>query len=281
METAGVGPESRGLLSAEDEVRLARQIEAGLLAREALAAGRWPGATPTELWVLVAEGEEARHRFVQANLRLVRSVVYPSARRSRLPESDLFQEGCLGLIMAVQRFDWQRPVRFATYALYWIRAHVSAATARSLGAANLPASRAAQLRVARGVAVGLSQSLGREATLAEMAAAVGHSERWTADLLAYRVPQSLDLVEADQLPAPGPQVEEVLDRDRPGAELLLCLDELSRRVLTLRLGFEGDVHSYVQTARRLGLSVSRVRRLEDRALETLRSVCPQSASVHL
>src|SRR5919199_3249988 len=89
------------LLTSEQVSDLARAIEAGVLAREARRAGGWGDATLEELCALEHLGEQAWHRFVRANLRLVAMVASQAAARSRLPESDLFQEGCLGLMAAI------------------------------------------------------------------------------------------------------------------------------------------------------------------------------------
>jgi DNA-directed RNA polymerase sigma subunit (sigma70/sigma32) len=200
-----------------------------------------------------------------------------TAARSRLSEADLFQEGCLGLMAALQRYDYARGATFATYALFWIRSAVGAVSAGQLGALNLPTSRAEQLRAARRVEVELTQQLGRPPTPAELAQALGRSERWTAALLAHAVPRPLEDVApvlAAPLTDPGPPPAEV-------GGLLAHLDPLTRDVLELRYGFEGEPLSLAATARRLGLSVGRVRRIEERGLEVLRGVCPQAAVWHL
>ena len=92
---------------------------------------------------------------------------------SGLTDADLFQEGCLGLMIAVDRYDCRRGCRFATYALQWIRAFIGAASARQLGTLNLPTSRASQLRHARGIEAVLAQELGRQPTSGEVAGALG------------------------------------------------------------------------------------------------------------
>lgn len=276
---------SEPLLTAEEEPMLARQIEAGVLAQAARLSGTYAGASDVELKMVEDVGEHARQRFIRANLRLVAMVARQAAARSRLPESDLFQEGCLGLIYAVQRFDHGRGFKFATYALFWIRAYVHAATANLLGSLNLPTSRAAQVRAVRGVEIELGQELGRLPDVAELAQRLGRTERWTAQLMAHRVPEPLDLLDADELNQLADRdftLDQVLDSVRPGAELLLHLPALDREVLKLRLGFvRGEVHTYADTARVLGESVTKVRRAERRALELLRTLCPQSASIHL
>jgi RNA polymerase primary sigma factor len=273
------------LLTGSQVVELQCAIEAGLLARDARLTGSGFGdATDHELRLLEVSGERARERFIRANLGLVGMISRQYAVRCQLPDAELFQEGCLGLITAVQRFDHVRGYRFSTYALFWIRAFVGAAAAKLLGAMNLPTSRAEQLRSARGLEAELSQCLGRPPTVGELAQALGRSERWTAGLLAHQRPRSLELVDGttlDRLQAHD-QLDEVLVDPLPIRELLLRLDDLDRRVLEFRLGFaDGAPRSYAETARMLQISVTRVRRIEARALETLRGLCPQQASAQL
>ena len=273
------------LLTPTEVVSLQRQIEAGLLARAARETGEgWADASDDELQLLEDQGERARQRFIRANLGLVGMVARQFAARGRLPETDLFQEGCLGLLTAVVRFDHTRGVRFSTYALFWVRAYVGGAAARQLGAMNLPTSRAEQLRSARGVEVALAQRLGRSATVTEVADALGRDADWTAGLLAHQAPASLDeldVAERDRLTTAG-EAGLVGAEQEVVRELLWRLDDLGRRVLELRMGFcGGEPLSYADAARTLGMSVNRVRRTEARALERLRGICPQQAAAYL
>ena len=160
--------DDQALLSPAEVVSLQRAIEAGVLARAAYASGEHPlGASDQELVMLAELGEAARQRFIRANLRLVAMVARQMAIRSNLSQADLYQEGCVGLITAVERFDHARGYRFSTYALFWIRAYVAGSAARQLGALNLPTSRAEQLRAARGVEAELAQRFGRTPTVGE------------------------------------------------------------------------------------------------------------------
>jgi RNA polymerase sigma factor (sigma-70 family) len=273
------------LLTPTDVMELQRAIEAGLLARDARLSGvGFADATDQELTVLEDEGALARQRFIKANLGLVGMISRQQAARSQLPETELFQEGCVGLITAVERFDYARGHQFSTYALFWIRAFVSAATAKLLGAMNLPTSRAEQLRAAHGLEAELTQSLGRSPTLNELAAALGRSENWTAGLLSHQRPRSLELVEGatlERLQARD-ELDVALAEPLETRELLFRLDELDRRVLELRLGFaDGETKTYADTARILDISVTRARRIEARALEKLRAFCPHQASAQL
>jgi RNA polymerase primary sigma factor len=272
-------------LTSDELVQLQRIIEAGLLARDARLSGAgFADATEQELRLLEDQGALARQRFIQANLGLVGMVSRQFAARCQLPDAELFQEGCLGLITAVERFDYARGNRFSTYALFWIRAVIGAATAKHLGAMNLPTSRAEQLRAAHGLEAELGQTLGRAPTLREMADALGRTEDWTAGLLAHQRPRSLELVDGTTLEGlhARDELDAVLTQPLPVRDLLSRLDDLERRVLELRLGFaDGEPRSFAHTARVLHISITRVRRIEARALETLRGFCPQQASAQL
>jgi hypothetical protein len=162
-------------------------------------------------------------------------------------------------------------IEFSTYALYWIRAFVGAATAKLLGAMNLPTSRAEQLRTAHGLEAELSQSLGRPPTLRELADALDRSEDGQPGCFAPAA-RSLELVDGAALERlhTRDELEAVLMEPVQVRELLLRLDDLDRRVLELRLGFaDGKRQAYADTARVLEISVTRVRRIEARALERL------------
>jgi RNA polymerase primary sigma factor len=273
------------LLTPTDVTELQRAIEAGLLARDARLSGvGFADATDQELTALEDQGALARQRFIKANLGLVGMISRQHAARCQLSEAELFQEGCVGLITAVERFDYARGHQFSTYALFWIRAFISAATAKLLGAMNLPTSRAEQLRAAHGLEAELTQSLGRPPTLNELAVALGRSEDWTAGLLSHQRPRSLQLVEGATLERlhAHDELDAALAEPVELRELLFRLDELDRRVLELRLGFaDGEAKTYADTARILDISVTRARRIEARALEKLRAFCPQQASAQL
>ena len=263
----------------------ARAIEAGVLAAAARADPRvpWRGdATEEELCAVEEAGSRAQREFVAANLGLVGAVLGPYAR-SGAPVADLFQEGCLGLIAAVERFDHRRGVRFSTYATYWVRTFVSSATSRFASAATMPVGRSEQLRTAHGVESALIQSLGRLPTVAEVAAALGRDERWTAGLLGQRGAQPLDELDERALlrvaeAAGGTEEGTSQEPEVWARRLLATLTGFDRQVLELRLGFGGRVPSSLAgVARELGVPVGRVRRAEARALEQLRGCCPREA----
>ncbi|HET9647484.1 MAG TPA: sigma-70 family RNA polymerase sigma factor [Microlunatus sp.] len=271
------------LLSATDEAGLARRIEAGVLA-EAVLAGSLALAKPAaagdaELRWLVHDGRQAHQRFVQANLRLVAMVAAQHAQRANLSLGELFQDGCVGLLLAIQRYDHRRGCRFATYALFWIRAVIGATSARSRGAAELPVRRAEELRALRGLEAELSQRHGRPPTVTELAEAAGRSTGWVAGLSGYEAPRSLEeLGEVELADALDQDPAERHGMDGAARELLWHLLPFEREVVARRMGFlDGRAHSYAEVARDLRMSVSRVRRIEERALDRLRAVCPHEA----
>lgn len=269
-------------LTAEQEVELAKTIEAGVVAREVRRTGGFRGATDTELIMLEEEGARALTRFVDANLRLVAMVARKEATRCVLAVSELFQEGCLGLLAAAMRFDHRKGYRFSTYALHWIRAQINAVTANRNGELNLPAGRAERIRQLHGETAELAQRLGRTVSDADLAAATGNSRTWVAAARIYQRPQSLEeaLLDGNEvidLDATE-EFDRVLKSAIPGRELLARLSALQRRVIEFRYGFvDSDHHTYSETAHRLGLPISTVRRTELRALEALRGVCPHQA----
>lgn len=263
------------LLSAEEEQSLARDIEVGLLAGEARMAGRHPcGATEVELDLLAETGRLARERFVEANLGLVGMTVRRYAARSPLPEDDLFQEGVIGLAEAVERFDHCRGVRFATYALSWIRARVALLAATNGGRLQIPATRAAQLRRLRFSENELTLRLGRTPTRAELREGLGDGDPTLLDEMSHlSPPESLDGLDWYDPPAEGSAspfevglcceaLHAVLERLRPR----------ERVVIEARYGIGRPQATYGAIAERLDTSPSTVRRLEARALERLRGL---------
>ncbi|HRA74960.1 MAG TPA: sigma-70 family RNA polymerase sigma factor [Propionicimonas sp.] len=257
------------LLDAEQEVRLARRIEAGLLAARALEEGSPIPASPEELRQLVVEGRLAWDRFLLANTRLVWLVVRQSSGRCGISDDDLFQEGFVMLARALQRFDHTRG-RFSTYALPRIQSHLAEVTSARAGGLGIPTSRALALRRAQAIAERVSQVEGRRARLSEVATAMGREEDWTGRLLQHRPPVPLELV--GDLAAPsGPDVVERLELQRL-ARQVERLPEPQREVVRLRFGFtDGICRSYRLIATVIGMSTSSVRRLEQQALAVLRS----------
>ncbi|HET9902009.1 MAG TPA: sigma-70 family RNA polymerase sigma factor [Actinomycetes bacterium] len=278
------------LLNAEQEVELAKRIEAGLFAAKLLAADsaasdEWAQQNPsaTELTALVEDGDRARRHMLEANLRLV--VAQARRYQSRgLPLLDLIQEGNLGLIRAIEKFDYRKGFKFSTYATWWIRQAIQRGLAEQSRTIRLSVHMAEEVSRLGRVRRDLITRTGIEPTQEEVAAA--------ADIPLDRVRQlddasraliSLDrLVGDDEETSFGDLVE---DADAPAPEasaiamegqalLRRVLAELPGReaeVLMLRYGIsDGQVRTLTEVGHELGLSRERVRQIERKALVALR-----------
>lgn len=266
------------LLTAEEEIELARRMEAGALAAGVLGGEiEYATARPEELQVLIDDAHAARERYVLANVRLVAMVANPAARRSGLGFGDLFQEGVGGLLHAVDRFDHRQRVRFATYALPWIRAQVARAVANRCGALPLSSHRAERRRTIRVAAQRMGQALGREATSEEVARELGLGVTGVTELLAVEPPVALVDESGTVIDPPDPRALRALEQvgaRRPAVDdWLRRLPPSEHRVVQLRFGFGGTPHSYARAGEVLGVSKSTVRRIEERALDRLRGMC--------
>jgi RNA polymerase sigma factor (sigma-70 family) len=270
------------LLTKSDEVDLARIIEAGRDARHELAVSdSIPAQRRRALHRAVREGETAHERFVTANLRLVVSIA-KAYQSSGLPLLDLIQEGNLGLIHAVDKFDWRKGFKFSTYATWWIRQAIQRGVVAGSRLIRLPAPvRDAALRLQR-ARVELESRLGREPTPEELAEeAIVPLDQVVALRRHLSEPFSLDepmgdgdavrgdLVADPRADVPGDAAIEAMvpvELDR----LLATLDEREQIVLRQRYGFEGPPATQADIGARLGLSADRVRQIERQALAKLR-----------
>jgi RNA polymerase nonessential primary-like sigma factor len=285
------------LLSHEQEITLGRQVQE-LMALEELQqqlrdqTGEPP--RPEDLAAAAAltvpllkrrlqAGRRAKERMVAANLRLVVSVAKKYTKRN-MELLDLIQEGTIGLVRGVEKFDPTRGYKFSTYAYWWIRQGITRAIAEKSRSIRLPIHITETLNKLKKGQRELSQELGRTPTLSELALAVELPEEEVKDLLCRaRQPVSLetkvgdgeDTELIDLLAGEGAGPDEMVAaeclRGDLGA-LLEQLPELQGRVLRLRYGMEGEEPmSLTSIARTLGLSRDKTRNLERRGLEQIRS----------
>jgi RNA polymerase primary sigma factor len=271
------------LLTPEKEVELARRIERGRAAERRLAQG---GLSPEErrrLEEIVADGRAAQEHLILANTRLVISVAKKYAGRG-LPLSDLIQEGNIGLIRAVKKFDWRRGHKFSTYATWWIRQAVTRAIADQSRTIRVPVHMGDQINKLMRLQQQLAQELGREPTPEELAEAMGIPRARAEQLLQMaRQPLSLetptddeeesvlgDFIEDRGTASPAEAVSQQMLREILH-EALATLSPREARILQLRYGLaDGRSYTLEEVGRKLGVTRERVRQIEAQALARLR-----------
>ncbi|MDX6262495.1 MAG: polymerase primary sigma factor [Kribbellaceae bacterium] len=261
------------LLTTEEVTTHATWIEAGLLAADRLEQLEPSAALRDDLQAVVVLGEQSRRRMIEANLRLVVSLAkrYSGKGISLL---DLIQEGNLGLMRAVERFDHRLGNRFSTYAIWWIRQAIGRAISDRSRLVRMPAQ--AYTDAGRVIAVqrDLTQRLGREPTTAEVAAGACLTVARVERAHAWKIrPESLDLEETDQyVDDEAIVLQAALRRDLHYQ--MEFLDDLQRAVLSLRFGLTGPAAASVdETAAALRIDPDEVRVLEAEALRALRRRC--------
>jgi RNA polymerase primary sigma factor len=271
------------LLTAEEEVELAKAIEAGLFAEEKLHHGL--AASPaerTDLAVLAGEGLRAKQRLIEANLRLVVSIAKRYIGRG-LGFLDLIQEGNLGLIRAVEKFDYTRGYKFSTYATWWIRQAITRAIADQARTIRIPVHMVETINKMARVQRQLHQALGREATPEEVAAElclpverVVEIQRVAQEPVSLQAPigeEDSDLgdfiedtdavvpMEAAAFIMLQDQLEEILDN-------LSCREQ---RIIQLRFGLtDGHPRTLEEVGREFGVTRERIRQIESKTLAKLR-----------
>lgn len=273
------------LLTAEQEVLLAKRIEAGQFAQAVLdgRAEKTLKATREELEYIAQDGEAAMQHFVRANLRLVVSVARKYGR-SQMPLLDLVQEGNTGLIRAVEKFDYAKGFKFSTYATWWVRQAISRGIAQQGRIVRLPVHVAEQVNQISAVRRNLERTLGREPEVNEIATELEVTEERVVDLIRYsRDHVSLDApVEEDgdtslgdliaRETSPGPDEVVLTQEDRERLDAMLeGLDERSADVVRRRYGLlDGRQAKLSDIGKVWGITAERVRQIERAALVVLR-----------
>ncbi len=272
------------LLTAEQEVNLAKRIEAGLFAEHKLdSEPDLPEEYRRELELVAEDGRRAKAHMLEANLRLVVSVAKKYSDRG-LTLLDVVQEGNLGLIRAVEKFDYTKGYKFSTYAMWWIRQAIQRGFADSARTIRLPVHVLEMLSKLSRVERDMHQRLGREPTPEELAVELDRTPDQIEELLrTSRQPISLDsTIGEDGETSIGdliedtdaPEASELVDRQLMADQLRHALDALTPReatIMAMRFGlYDGNPHTLDEIGRALGLTRERIRQLEKQSLSKLR-----------
>jgi RNA polymerase sigma factor (sigma-70 family) len=273
------------LLTAADEVELSKRIEAGLYASHLLSSNNsFSAARKRDMRLVAADGERAKDHLLRANLRLVVSLAKRYTGHG-MPFLDLIQEGNLGLIRAVEKFDYTKGFKFSTYATWWIRQAISRAMADQSRTIRLPVHLVEQVNKMQRVLRELNQTLGREATHAE----IGHELDLTEERIRELIDLSRDLVSLDQTVGAdddaslgdfiadqrtSTEAEETVESQLMRKQLSQVLDSLEEReaaVVRMRYGLDGmQPKTLDEIGRVFKLSRERIRQIERETMAKLR-----------
>ncbi len=273
------------LLSTQEEVDLAKRLEAGINATERLdqEADTLTEAECDALLASVEDGRLAREHLIKANTRLVVSIAKKYIGRG-VPFLDLIQEGNLGLMKAVEKFDYRRGYRFSTYATWWIRQTITRAIADQGRTIRVPVHMSDRIRRLYKVARQLEQQKGRKPTPEEIAQELDMEPRkvqwmlrvsWQPLSLEHPVGEEEDselgsFIEDDTTPTPTQTVYDNLLREKV-EELLSTLTPREARILRLRFGLQnGRAYTLEEVGQKFGLTRERIRQIEGKALRRLR-----------
>jgi RNA polymerase sigma factor (sigma-70 family) len=272
------------LLSKSDEVRLAQTVEAGRDARAELTGNEdLTGSRQGELRRLVRHGEEATETFVKANLRLVVSIA-KRHQAAELPLLDLVQEGNLGLMHAVEKYDWRKGFKFSTYATWWIRQAITRGIANTGRTVRLPIHAGELLNRVTQARVRLEAKLGRRPTIAELAEDLRLDQAKVIEIIRH-VAEPISLSEPLRTDSDAELGDFVEDHSAVSpfeaaaasllsgevAKLLLVLDDRERAIIQFRFGLDrGEPRTLDEVGAHFNLTRERIRQIQDRAISKLR-----------